>query len=121
MSYSLGLPMRLRELRIKKHLTQLQLAEELNLSESFIRGLEAGNKSLSVNTLVKMCNFFEVRSDDLLADEILVDADILANEFTKELEGLTISNRKVAVESMKGVCRALAALEAEQQTEEQDY
>ena len=58
--------------RIDKHLSQEALAEKTNLSAKYISHLELGNRTPSVDSLIKIANALNVSTDLLLFD--LVDS-----------------------------------------------
>ncbi|MCR5398491.1 MAG: helix-turn-helix domain-containing protein [Lachnospiraceae bacterium] len=90
-----GFGMRLKQHRIRNHLTQKALAELINTNTSSISHLENGTHSPSLNTLIKLCSVLEIGVDDLLADslpnrDVFLDMDIsklLSNctEFEKQV------------------------------------
>jgi transcriptional regulator with XRE-family HTH domain len=57
---------RIKEQRQKIGLTQIQLAEKLDISPSMIGMVEAEHKNVSLELLIKMCNLFKCSSDYLL-------------------------------------------------------
>lgn len=52
--------------RRAKKITQEEMAEELNLSVSFISQLERGISKVSLDTLCSICDFLECPLNDLL-------------------------------------------------------
>lgn len=67
---------RLRELRLSRNLTTIELGKALNLDASMITHIEKGNKTFSVESLKRTCEFFGVSTDYLLgksADEMFAD------------------------------------------------
>ena len=61
----------IRECRITKGMKQEELAEKTDLSSVYIGMLERGEKTASLETLVKIANALEV-SSDILLKEVLV-------------------------------------------------
>lgn len=61
---------KVKQKRLQKHLTREQLAEQCDISVSYIAHIERGTKSLSLETAVKICNVLDVSLDYLLLDEI---------------------------------------------------
>lgn len=59
----------LRELRQEKHLTQAQLAKELNVSLSIVNKWENEKNNPSVDTLIILSKYFKVTVDYLLGLE----------------------------------------------------
>ena len=56
----------IRELRIEKNLSQSELAEKVNISQSSIARYELGQTEPKATDIIKLCNFFGVSSDILL-------------------------------------------------------
>ncbi len=60
---------RLKSLRVEKNITQKQIAKQLGISETGYAGYEQGYREPDFNTLIKLCNLFNVTSDYLLGLE----------------------------------------------------
>ena len=56
----------LKSLRIKKHLTQKQLANKIGVRKATISAYEKSATYPSINVLIKLCRFFNVSIDYLL-------------------------------------------------------
>lgn len=56
---------RIRETRIRQSLSQLELAEKANISQSFLASLESGKKSPSVETILKLAYALDINPGDL--------------------------------------------------------
>ena len=87
MNYKL-LGSRVREQRMKKGITQEQLAELCNISSSYIGIIERGDKKLSVETLVKVANTLNVSTDYLLLDSLQLTPDARTGELASAINGL---------------------------------
>lgn len=61
---------RVRTLRRMMDLTQEELAEQLNLSASFLGHIERGTRVASLDTLVALCNALKVSPQDLLINSL---------------------------------------------------
>lgn len=57
---------RLRDLRKKRRLTQVELGKEVNVTSTAISYYEKGEKKPAYETLVKLADFFDVSLDYLL-------------------------------------------------------
>lgn len=57
---------RLKKLRINKKLTQMELAEKINVTHVSVSGYESGKRSPDTETLQKIADFFNVTTDYLL-------------------------------------------------------
>ena len=100
----MGMSMRgdkLRDLRKEKNLTQGQLAKAVGVSASAIGMYEQNRREPNNETLIKLCRYFGVSSDDILLGrpvksnqdiEILVDEVI---ESLKRQEGLMFNGAPV--------------------------
>ena len=58
--------MRLKELRISRHITQIKLAMDLNMSQNTISRYETGEREPGLAELVKIADYFSVSIDYLL-------------------------------------------------------
>ncbi len=58
--------MRLRELRRKRHISQLRLSMELNLNQNSISRYENNEREADYATLIKIADYFDVSIDYLL-------------------------------------------------------
>ncbi|MCC2347109.1 helix-turn-helix transcriptional regulator [Bacillus pacificus] len=56
----------IKELRINKKLTQKQLADLSEISESMVSKIELGIKSTKIETLKKLANALSTTMDDLV-------------------------------------------------------
>ena len=61
---------KIQQQRKQLGLAQATVAEKLDLSESFYGRVERGERVLSVETLVKVANFFDMSLDFLLLDSV---------------------------------------------------
>lgn len=60
---------RLKELRLDKGLSQMQLAKELNLSQSAVAKWELGKTEPTATAIIAVANYFNVSIDYLLGVE----------------------------------------------------
>lgn len=67
---------RLRQLRIKKMLSQGQLAERLGITRSAVCAYEAGTRYPSLDMLIKLAQSFNVSTDFLLGVEKIQSLDV---------------------------------------------
>lgn len=59
-------PKRLKKLRQNNNLTLKQLGKEVGITESAVGSLEHGRRSVSLATLVRIADFFDVSLDYLV-------------------------------------------------------
>ena len=60
---------KIKILRITKDLTQIQLAEMLNVKSYTISDIERGRTEPDINIIQKLCVIFDITSDELLEIE----------------------------------------------------
>ena len=70
---------RIREERLKLHLTQEKLAEDIGVSNTYIGLIERGERSLSLDTLVRLANRLGITIDYLLQDSVDPKNDVYEN------------------------------------------
>lgn len=72
----------IKNLRLAHHLTQVDLAKELNVTKQTVSNWENDNIQPSIDILIKLADFFGVTTDYLLDREILtsINAQNLSNE-----------------------------------------
>lgn len=58
--------LRLKELRTKKHISQVKLAMDLNMNQNSISRYENGEREADYKTLIKFADYFGVSVDYLL-------------------------------------------------------
>ena len=61
-----GLPEKLRELRLQKHLSQKEVAKILDVSPSIISGYENGERTPSLENLLALSHLYKCSTDYLL-------------------------------------------------------
>ena len=57
---------RIRSFRIQNELKQAQFAESLDVSTNFISEIETGKKSISIETLCRLCEKYKLSADYIL-------------------------------------------------------
>jgi transcriptional regulator with XRE-family HTH domain len=62
--------LRLRAVRLKRGVTQEQIAERAGISAQHCSGIECGNAKVSLPSLIRLCNALEITTDDVLMDSI---------------------------------------------------
>jgi transcriptional regulator with XRE-family HTH domain len=56
---------RIRETRLRRSMSQMELAERADISQSFLAALESGKKSPSVETVLKIAHALGINPGDL--------------------------------------------------------
>ena len=89
----MGFPERLKELRLKKGLTQKEIAEKFGIKQPNYQQWESGKRRPSSETLEKFANFFGVTMDYLSGNE--EDFENIELLFRMNSKGLTEEEKKV--------------------------
>ena len=86
----------LKPLRLKKNMTQAQLARQLGVTKSVISAYETGLRSPSYDVLVCIAKIFNVSTDYLLGVENKQEIDVsgLSEEEVVALKNLIIAMKK---------------------------
>ncbi len=64
---------KLRTLRLQRGLSIRELAEQLDVHNTYINKIETGKRSPSANIILKTTHFFDVSADKLIKDELELD------------------------------------------------
>ena len=93
---------RVRQARLAKRMSQMDLAEAVGMSVSFISNIEVGKQSLNIRALIAISDVLSVSADWLLRSS--TESDVTIDEILKELENCTPKEREVIlklVQTMK--------------------
>ena len=98
-----GLGNRIREERLRLHLTQAQLAEDVDISDTYMGAIERGERSLTLDTLVRLVNRLGVTVDYLLADSVSdSDANIM-EQFKQIMDQQPLERRQMAINVLRTI------------------
>ena len=88
------LGMRIKEVRLKKGLTQDHLAEMVGCNTSHISNIENNYTKLSLNVLLAIANNLDVSIDYLLSNQYKDAASALDSEILRALQGCDDSKKE---------------------------
>jgi predicted transcriptional regulator/transcriptional regulator with XRE-family HTH domain len=114
-----GLGGKVRTLRRRQGLSQVQLAERLGISASYLNLIESNRRPLPANLLIKVAQHFEVDLDSFAADnDARMISDLLEAFADPLFEAYALSSAEVRdmVTQSPGVARAVLALYAAYKT-----
>lgn len=77
---------RIRYLRKNRGLTQEQLGEKVDLPQSYIGGIERGQKNISMETLERIIKALEVEPSVIFEQKKIDKKDILIDKITLKLK-----------------------------------
>ena len=81
---------RIKELRIKKRLTQEQLAEMTDMGERNLSKIECGINFVSADTLAKLTQALDVSPKELFDFEHLKDENVRSEELLTAIKNKTV-------------------------------
>lgn len=94
---------RLKEERLKKNMTQEQLAELVNLSNVYISHVESGSAKPSLQTLINICNALAITPDFVLYDSLHKSREYITDEIANLLKNCSEKNLHLIVRLIKAV------------------
>lgn len=87
---------RIKEQRLKQHLTQEQLGEVVGVNTSNISHIERATTQVSLSSLVKIANALNTTLDQLTCDSLNFIADIyVEQDITNLLEGCSLAEKQI--------------------------
>ena len=86
---------RLRQARLKAHLTQQEMAEKTNLSVAFISRVERGSSHINLKRLSEFCSILNVSEGAILNGVSDDDDKYLYNEFNDLLKRCSPEKQKL--------------------------
>lgn len=98
---------RIRTLRQKKGLTQMELAERIEKSTSTISYIETGVKSMSLDTFVTIANALGVSADELLVESLENTAIFSTQEYASLLKDCSEYERRVLLDALTAIKASL--------------
>ncbi len=87
---------RIREERQRLNLTQAQLAEEINISGTYMGAIERGERSLTLDTLVRLVNRLGVTVDYMLSDSVSDHDSNIMNQFKQIIDHQPLERKQMA-------------------------
>ena len=98
-----GLGNRIREERLRLHLTQAQLAEAVDISDTYMGAIERGERSLTLDTLVRLVNRLGVTVDYLLADSVSDSNANIMEQFKQIMDQQPLERRQMAINVLRTI------------------
>lgn len=92
--------------RKKRGLSQEQLGERMQQPQSYIGGIERGEKNISLDTLERLCLALGVKPDDLLDAQIRTEQ----NEKDKLIESISSSLQKRSINEIRALSKVFGDL-----------
>ena len=115
---SIGL--RIRRYRIKRGMSQEQLAEKADLSRSHITYIEKGEKAVSLEALVEISNALEVSTDECLVDNMDFSKSLNDNDASYILLDCSPQESEILTKNMKDLRESLRSYRIIRKKDEED-
>lgn len=94
---------RIREERLRLNLTQAQLAEDIDISDTYMGAIERGERSLTLDTLVRLVNRLGVTVDYMLSDSVLGNDSNIMEQFKQIIDGQPLERKQMAVNVLRSI------------------
>lgn len=96
-----------KALRKKRGLSQEQLGERVQQPQSYVGGIERGEKNISLDTLEKMCSALGVKPGELFLDAPFI---MEPNEKDKLIESISVALQKRSTNEIKALSKLIGDL-----------
>ena len=94
---------RIREERLRLHLTQAELAEAIDISDTYMGAIERGERSLTLDTLVRLVNRLGVTVDYMLADSVSDNDSNIMEQFKQIMDGQPLERKQMAINVLRTI------------------
>lgn len=98
---------KVKEVRVKKGITQEQLAEAVGVGVTHISHLETGSGTVSLKVFVAIVNFLDCSADELLCKEINTARPIVDNWLAKLVADCDTSDIKIIADTVTSLKQSL--------------
>ena len=97
------LGMRIREERKKLNLTQAQLAETIDISDTYMGAIERGERSLTLDTLVRLVDRLGVTVDYMLSDSVSDSTSNIMEQFKQIIDHQPLERQQMAINVLRTI------------------
>ena len=94
---------RIRQERRRLNLTQAQLAEDIDISDTYMGAIERGERSLTLDTLVRLVNRLGVTIDYLLSDSVTDTDSNIMEQFKQIIDRQPLERKQMAVNVLRAI------------------
>ena len=109
---------RIKQARQAKGLSQMELAEAVGISVSFLSNIEVGRQSMNIRTLIAISDILDVSTDWILRNDTRAATSVTAEEIAKELDGCTLRERGLLLRQMQMMKESFVELRSIEKEEE---
>jgi transcriptional regulator with XRE-family HTH domain len=94
---------RIREERQRLHLTQAALAEAIDISNTYMGAIERGERSLTLDTLVRLVCRLGVTVDYMLSDCVPDSDPNILEQFRQITDGQPLERKRLAISVLRTI------------------
>lgn len=94
---------RIREERLRLSLTQAQLAEDIDISDTYMGAIERGERSLTLDTLVRLVNRLGVTIDYMLSDSVADNDSNIMEQFKQIIDHQPMERKQMAINVLRTI------------------
>ena len=94
---------RIREERRRLNLTQAQLAEDIDISDTYMGAIERGERSLTLDTLVRLVNRLGVSVDYMLSDSVTDNDANIIEQFRQIIDCQPLERKQMAINVLRTI------------------
>lgn len=94
---------RIREERRRLGLTQAQLAESIDISDSYMGAIERGERSLTLDTLVRLVNRLGVTIDYMMAESVSDTDSHIIDQLKQIIDNQPLERKQMAVNVLRTI------------------
>ncbi len=94
---------RIREERHRLNLTQAQLAEDIDISDTYMGAIERGERSLTLDTLVRLVNRLGVTVDYMLSDSVTDSDTNILEQFRQITDCQPLERKQMAINVLRTI------------------
>lgn len=94
---------RIREERQRINLTQAELAEDIDISDTYMGAIERGERSLTLDTLVRLVNRLGVTVDYMLADSVDDSDTNIMEQFKQIIDCQPLERKQLAINVLRTI------------------
>lgn len=94
---------RIRKERQRLSLTQAQLAEAIDISDTYMGAIERGERSLTLDTLVRLVNRLGVTVDYMLSDSVTDSDSNIMEQFKQIVDNQPLERKQMAINVLRSI------------------
>ena len=96
---------RIKEIRIKRGITQDQLSEQMEINPKYLSSIERGKENPTLNTLIKICQSLDVELDQIFRFVEIEDPDTRKSLIMSLLDEASDEELKLAYKILSAIIR----------------